>query len=37
MSAGDFAILIGGLLSAFGLGWSGGKALKSIRQFFETL
>lgn len=37
MTAGELAILIGGLLSAFGLGWSGGKTLKSIRQFFDTL
>jgi hypothetical protein len=31
----DFALVVGLFVSAFGIGWSIGRGVKAIRQFFD--
>lgn len=33
----DFALMIGGLVSSFAVGWGFGKTIKAIRQFFDSI
>jgi len=33
----DLEIIIGGLLSAFGVGFAIGRSIKAIRQFFDVI
>jgi hypothetical protein len=33
----DLELLLGGLLSSFGVGWAMGRWIKSIRQFFDQI
>jgi len=33
----DLALVVGGCVSALGLGWVTGKTIKAIRQFFDSI
>jgi hypothetical protein len=33
----DLVLVVGGAISCFGLGWSVGRGIKMIRQFFDQV
>lgn len=34
---GDFALMVGGFVSCFAIGWCLGRTVKTIRQFFDSI